>query len=303
MFTRESPSTGPGSPRVIGFYDDPTGSCQYVAACPATGKCAIIDPVQDFDPAAAHSGVETAQAILDRVRQEGLEVAWVLDTHPHADHLTAGRWLAEQTGAPHAIGARVTEIAALWRDYYNLPDAFDPAADFDRLFADGETFQVGEMDVRVMLSDGHTLGSITFVMGDAAFVHDTLMHVDVGTSRADFPGGSSADLYDSIQEILALPDTTRLFIGHDYPPVKDRKDPAWEATVAAHRAGNPHVGGGRSKAAFCTLRDDRDATLGLPDRMLHALQVNLRGGRLPPPEDDGHSYFKIPANRFGKEPR
>ena len=153
---------------------------------------------------------------------------------------------------------------------------------------------IGDM----MLSPGHTLGSITYVVGDAAFVHDTFMHVDVGTSRADFPGGSSSVLYDSLQRILELPDETRLFIGHDYPPVKDREDPAWEATVAEHREKNPHVGGGASREDYVKLRDERDATLGLPDRMLYALQVNLRGGQLPEAEADGNSYFKIPANKF-----
>ena len=149
-----------------------------------------------------------------------------------------------------------------------------------------------------MLSPGHTLGSVTYVIGDAAFVHDTFMHVDAGTVRADFPGGSAAELYDSLQAILALPDETRLFVGHDYPPVEGREDPAWEASVAAHRARNPHLAGGVSKADYIALREERDATLPLPDRMLHALQVNLRGGRLPPPEDDGQRYYKIPANRF-----
>ncbi|NND20861.1 MAG: MBL fold metallo-hydrolase, partial [Silicimonas sp.] len=179
----------------------------------------------------------------------------------------------------------------------HMPDAFDPEADFDRLFADGDRFRIGELDVRVMLSPGHTLGSITYVAGDAAFVHDTFMHVDVGTSRADFPGGSAAELYDSIQEILALPDDTRLFVGHDYC-TDDRDEPAWESTVAEQKSDNPHVGGGRPKEEYVELREERDATLVLPDRMLHALQVNLRGGRLPDPEADGNSYFKIPANRF-----
>jgi glyoxylase-like metal-dependent hydrolase (beta-lactamase superfamily II) len=297
MFHRKSPSTGPGSPTVHGFHDKATGSVQYVAVDEATRTCALIDVVQDFDPKNAATGFESAGEILAFVEREGLEVAWVLDTHPHADHLMASAWLAGRTGAPNAIGAKVADIAALWRDYYNLPEAFDVKRDFTRLFADGETFRLGEMEVRVMLSPGHTLGSITYVMGDAAFVHDTFMHVDVGTSRADFPGGTAADLWDSLQAILALPDETRLFIGHDYPPVDDREDPAWEATVAAHRAGNPHLAG-KSREEYIALRQERDATLPLPERMLHALQVNLRGGRLPEPEADGHSYFKIPANRF-----
>lgn len=299
MFSKTSPSRGKASPTVTGFYEEASGSIQYVAACPETGKAALIDTVLDFDTSAARTRTESAQASLDFVKREGLEVEWVLDTHPHADHLMASHWLTEQTGAPNAIGEKVIEISRLWADLYNLPGVFDPKRDFSRLFADGETFQIGNLPVRVMLSPGHTLGSVTYIVGDdAAFVHDTFMHVDVGTSRADFPGGSSSVLYDSLQRILELPDDTRLFIGHDYPPVKDREDPAWESSVADQRANNPHVGGGASREAFMEIRDTRDATLNLPGRMLHALQVNLRGGRLPEPEADGHSYFKIPANRF-----
>lgn len=297
MFTRTSPSNGAGSPRVTGFYDDASGSCQYLVVCEETKHAALIDVVQDFDPKSARSSHKTAAEILDHLHAESLTLDWVLDTHPHADHLMASAWLAAQTGAPNAIGEKVLEIAELWEGYYNLPGAFDPRADFTRLFADDDRFRIGNLEARVMLSPGHTLGSISYVIGDAGFVHDTLMHVDVGTSRADFPGGSSADLWHSLQHILTLPDDTRLFIGHDYPPVDGRKDPAWEATVVAHRASNPHIAG-QDEASFCKLRDERDATLGLPDRMLHALQVNLRAGRPPKPEADGHSYFKIPANKF-----
>ncbi|WP_101068384.1 MBL fold metallo-hydrolase [Roseovarius salinarum] len=299
MFNRTSRSNGAASPVVTGFHDPATGSIQYVAHDPATKKAALIDVVLDFDPQHARTSTESAQAALDHVRREGLEVEWVLDTHPHADHFMASAWLKQQTGAPAAIGAKVRDIAKLWEDFYHLPGTFDPDRDFDRLFEDGDSFKLGDLDVKVMLSPGHTLGSITYLVGDdAAFVHDTFMHVDVGTSRADFPGGSSDMLYDSLQTILSLPDDTRLFIGHDYPPVGDRQEAAWEATVAAHKAKNPHVGGGTAREDYVKLRDARDATLGLPDRMLHALQVNLRGGRLPEPESDGHSYFKIPANRF-----
>ncbi len=298
MFTRESATTGKQSPTVVGFYHEPTGSVQYVAIDPASGKCALIDVVLDFDPAHARTSTESAEEILAFVADEGLTVEWVLDTHPHADHLMASAWLAEKTGAPNAIGAKVAEIATLWADYYNLPGGFDPARDFDRLWSHGDTFAVGDLTVRAMLCPGHTLGSVTYVIGGAAFVHDTFMHVDAGTARADFPGGSSAELYRSLQAILELPDDTRLFIGHDYPPVGTRKAPAWEAMVAEHRQKNPHLKGGVTEAGFCRRRDARDADLSLPDRMLHALQVNLRGGRLPKPEADGHSYFKIRANKF-----
>jgi len=299
MFSRTSPSQGPNSPAVTGFYDSASGSIQYVVADPATGKAALIDVVQDFDPAEARSRHDSAQEIVDFVAREGPEVEWILDTHPHADHLMASAWLRDKLGAPNAIGAGVHDITKIWEELYHTPGAFDPARDFDRLFDDGERFGIGSLDVRVMLSPGHTLGSITYVVGaDAAFVHDTFMHVDVGTSRADFPGGSSGALYDSLQAILALPEETRLFVGHDYPPVGERQDPAWEATVGAQKRDNPHVGGGVGREAFMEVRDARDATLGLPARILYALQVNLRGGRLPEPESDGARYFKIPANRF-----
>ncbi len=295
MFRRESPSHGRTSPRVVGFYEEDTGSCQYVAIDEATRSCALIDIVQGFDPRSAATDFDAAGEVLEFVRAEGLHVEWILDTHPHADHLMAASRLHDQTGAPMAIGEKVRDIAALWRDIYHSPDAFDVDRDFDRLLADGDTFKLGNLDVSVMLSPGHTLGSITYVIGDAAFVHDTFMHVDVGTSRADFPGGSARELWGSLQRILSLPDSTRLFIGHDYG-TDTRDEPAWESTVATQRANNPHLQGGEDH--FIKIREERDATLPLPDRMLAALQVNLRGGRLPEPEADGHSYFKIPANKF-----
>lgn len=298
MFTKESASRGKGSPRVTGFYDEPTGSVQYVVADPETGKAALIDVVQDFSPADARASHDSAREILEYCKSEGLEIEWVLDTHPHADHLMASHWLKQQTGAQNGIGEKVAEVATLWRELYNLPGAFDTDAAFDRLFADGDSFRIGNLDVRVMLCPGHTIASVSYIVGDAAFVHDTFMHVDSGTSRADFPGGSSAVLYRTLRAILQLPDDTRLFVGHDYPPVGRRKSPAWESTVAEQRENNVHIGGEVSETDFTRLRDERDATLGLPDRMLYALQVNLRAGRMPDPESDGHSYFKIPANRF-----
>jgi len=292
-----SRSRGPGSPEVTGFYEPDTGSIQYVVSCPRTKKAAIVDAVWNFDPKRARIDTKSADEILAYVKEQGLSVDWVLDTHPHADHFTAAGYLKERLGCPQAIGAKVREVAELWREFYNEPKAFDVGLAFDRLFADGDTFEIGTLPVRVMLSPGHTLASITYVVGDdAAFVHDTLMYPDSGTSRADFPGGDAGVLYRSIQAILALPASTRLFVGHDY--CKGGREPKWEATVAEHKAKNIHVKDGVSQAQFVKLRTERDKTLALPDRMLHALQVNLRGGRLPEPENDGRSYFKIPANRF-----
>ena len=290
---RTSKSRGVGSAEVTGFYDPATGSVQYVAADPETAQAALIDVVHDFDSKAARFSTESAEAILRFVEETGLEMAWILDTHPHADHMMASAWLKDRLGAPNGIGEKVLEIADLWRGFYGTPDAFDPTADFDRLFADGDTFQIGSLPVRVMLSPGHTLGSISYVVGeDAALVHDTFMHPDSGTSRCDFPGGSAADLYASLQAILALPDNTRLFVGHDYCG-GGRSEPAWESTVAEQRASNAHIGGGVSEADFVAKRETRDATLSLPTLMLHALQVNLRAGRWP---DDGS--LRIPVNKF-----
>ena len=292
-----SRSRGPGSPEVTGFYEPDTGSIQYVVSCPRTKKAAIIDAVWNFDPKRARTDTNAADEILTHVKEQGLSVDWVLDTHPHADHFMAAAYLKEQLGCPQAIGEKVRDIAVLWRAFYNEPQAFDVDLAFDRLFADGDTFQLGALGVRVMLSPGHTLASITYAVGnDAAFVHDTLMVPDSGSSRADFPGGDAAVLYRSIQAILALPASTRLFVGHDY--CKGGREPKWEATVAEHKAKNIQVKDGVSQDQFVKLRTERDKTLALPDRMLHALQVNLRGGRLPESENDGRSYFKVPANRF-----
>ena len=296
---RHSPSSGPGSPHVWGLYEPDTGSIQYVCADPASGAAALIDVVWNFDPASCTTDFGSAEQVLELVRKEGLAVAWVLDTHPHADHLMASAHLKQRTGAPAAIGERVRQIAGLWGDIYHLPDAFDPERDFDRLFKDGDTFEIGELGARVILSPGHTLGSITYVVGDAAFVHDTLMYPDAGTSRADFPGGDAGQLWESIRTILALPVETRLFVGHDYG-AEGRDEPQWEATVAEHRARNVHVKDGTPRDEWIARRRKRDATLALPSRILAALQVNLRGGRLPEPESDGRSYLKLPVNRFGR---
>lgn len=286
-----------GGAEIAALHDPETGSWQYVAADPATRAAAIIDPVWDFDEKAAATSTRNAGTILAFVEERGLRVEWILDTHPHADHFSAAPWLKARLGAPTAIGEKVVGVQALWKDLYGLPDAF-PAdgRQWDRLFRAGETFSVGELPARVMFSPGHTLASITYVIGDNAFVHDTLMMPDAGTSRADFPGGDAHALYRSIRDILALPDDTGIFVGHDYGP--NGREPACFSTVAEQKARNVHVGGDRSEADFVALRQRRDATLPLPKLMLYALQVNIRGGRLPEPEADGRVFFRIPANRF-----
>jgi glyoxylase-like metal-dependent hydrolase (beta-lactamase superfamily II) len=294
---RFSPSKGPQSPDVWGIYEPDTGSIQYVCADPATKKAALIDVVWNFDPKHYRTSTESMDQVLDIVRENGLEVEWVLDTHPHADHLMASAQLKERTGAPAAIGSKVADIAKIWEEIYHMPGVFDPERDFDRLFAEGETFRIGSLETRVMLSPGHTLGSITYVCGDAAFVHDTLMYPDAGTSRADFPGGNAEVLWESIQALLALPGENRLFVGHDYG-TDSRDEPMWEATVAEHKRANAHVKDGTSRQEWVERRTKRDRTLALPDRILAALQINLRGGRLPQAEEDGRHYLKLPVNRF-----
>ena len=281
-------------PQVKGFFDKRTYSIQYVVADPATKRCAIIDPVLDFDEKSGATATKNADAILDYVRQEGLEVEWILDTHPHADHFSAAHYLKEKTGAPKAIGAQVTDVQALWKGFYNWPDFPADGSQWDRLFAAGDTFTVGTIPARVMFSPGHTLASITYVVGDAAFVHDTLFMPDSGTARADFPGGSAKRLWQSIQEILALPDATRIFTGHDYQP--DGREPLWESTVAEQKAKNTHMSTCKSEAEFVAVREARDKTLPMPKLILHALQVNMNAGRLPEPESNGKRYLKFPVD-------
>ena len=281
---------------VAALWDEPTGSWQYILIDRATKHAAIIDPVLDFDPMSGATATRNADALLAFVKEQELTVDWILDTHPHADHFSSAPYLADALGVPRAIGAKVVEVQKLWRDIYCLQDFPTDGSQWDRLFQDGDSFMIGETELRVLLSPGHTLASITYVTDAAAFVHDTLMMPDMGTSRADFPGGSSAALYQSIERILALPDDTALLIGHDYE--KDDRDVECCATVAEHRAKNVHVGDNRSEADFVKLRDTRDATLPLPKLMLAALQVNIRGGRLPDPEPCGRAFLKIPLNHF-----
>jgi uncharacterized protein (TIGR01244 family) len=280
-------------PQVMGFFDKRTWSVQYVVSDPASGKCAIIDPVLDYDEKSGQTSTENADRILAYIEEQGLTVEWILDTHPHADHFSAGHYLKEKTGAPTAIGDHVVDVQKLWKDFYNWPQLQTDGSQWDKLFADGETFKLGTIDATVMFSPGHTLASITYVIGDAAFVHDTIFMPDSGTARADFPGGSAKDLWASISAILALPDETRLFTGHDYQP--QGRHPRWESTVAEQKATNPHLAG-IQEAAFIELREARDRTLPMPKLILHALQVNVRGGRLPEPEDNGRRYLKIPLN-------
>ncbi|MGQ7245695.1 MBL fold metallo-hydrolase [Salinicola sp. V024] len=279
---------------VAGFFDPRTFSIQYVVSDPDACRCAIIDPVLDYDEKSGATATHQADELLGYIEREGLEVEWILDTHPHADHFSAARYLHGKTGAPTAIGRPVTQVQALWKAIYNWPNLKDDGSQWDRLFDDGDIFKLGEIDVRVMHSPGHTLASITYVFGNAAFVHDTLFQPDFGTARADFPGGSAHQLWHSIQAILALPDDTRLFTGHDYMP--DGREPQWQSTVREQRGHNKHRLGESSETEYVELRHRRDSELPMPKLILHALQVNILGGRLPEPEDNDKRYLKIPLD-------
>lgn len=280
------------NPAVTGFYHDESGSIAYVVADPATRHAAIIDPVLDFDEKAGRISTVSADAILRYVADNKLSVDWILDTHPHADHFSAAAYLKEKTGAPAAIGNQISAVQDLWKAIYNLPDFPADGSQWDALFADADTLSVGSLQGRVMFSPGHTLASITYIFGDAAFIHDTLFQPDTGSARCDFPGGNAGTLYDSISRILALPDQTRLFTGHDYK--NGGRPPRWESTVAEQKATNIHFKGKPTREAYVALREARDKTLPMPRLILSALQFNMRGGRLPEPERNGRSYLKIP---------
>jgi glyoxylase-like metal-dependent hydrolase (beta-lactamase superfamily II) len=285
------------NPAVSGFFDEATFSVAYVAADPGSGHCVIIDPVLDFDSNSGRTSTESADQIVTFVEERGLRVDWVLDTHPHADHMTGLGYLSRRLGAPTGIGEKVVEVQRFWKDVYNLPESF--AADgsqWDRLFKHGETFRVGDLEVEVMHSPGHTSASVSYLTGDAAFVHDTLFMPDYGTARADFPGADARVLFRTITAILALSPDTRLFTGHDYMP--GGRAPAWESTVAEQRRHNVHVHDGVDEESFVKLRGERDAGLSMPALLLHAMQVNIRAGRLPDPEPNGTAYLKIPLNRL-----
>ena len=285
-------------PVVTGFYHQETNSIAYVVADPATQRCALIDPVLDFDRTCRGTHTRFADQMAAFVREQGLTVEWILDTHPHADHFSAASYLKEVFGAPTAIGEHVVTVQKIWKEIYHLPDFPTDGSQWDCLFKDGERFRIGELEAEVIFSPGHTAASISYVIGDAAFIHDTLFVPDSGTARADFPGGDAHALYRSIRRILSLPPETRLFTGHDYQP--GGRAPQWEATVAQQREHNIHVHDGVTEDEFVRMRQARDRALAFPGLLLDALQINIRGGRLPEPEANGVSYLKIPLNYFHK---
>ena len=284
---------------VQAFFDDATWTVSYVIVDNATRQAAVVDPVLDFDFKSGRTRTVQADRLLAFIREQGLTVQWILETHAHADHLSAARHLQQQVGGRIAIGERIRDVQATFKKLYNLERGFLPdGTQFDHLFKDGEVFHIGDTEARALLVPGHTPADMAYVVDGAVFVGDTLFMPDVGTARADFPGGDARTLYASIRRILALPPETRIFVCHDYPPAS--RAPAWETTVAEQRARNIHVRDGIAEDEFVRMRQARDATLEVPTRILPSIQVNIRAGQLPPPEDDGVSYLKIPLNVIGR---
>lgn len=282
-------------PEVTAFFDPATFTVTYVVHDPATRRAAVIDPVLDFTPRNARTSTRSADAVLDHVTRRGLTVDWLLETHAHADHLSAGHYLKGKTGASVVIGAAITQVQARFAPLFGADDLVPDGSQFDRLVGEGDVLPLGELEIRVMHTPGHTPGCVSYVIGDAVFVGDTLFMPDYGTARCDFPGGSAPALYASIRRILALPGETRMFVGHDYLP-EGRSEYRWEASVAEQRAHNLHVHEGVSEADFVAMRQARDAALDAPLLILPSLQVNIRAGAMPPPDSNGQVYLRLPVN-------
>lgn len=285
-------------PAVTHFFDEPTNTFSYVVQDPESSACAIIDSVLDFDYAAGRTDVRSADEIIRYVQSHDLTVEWILETHVHADHLSAAPYLHEQLGGKTGIGDKIVEVQEVFGKAFNAGTEFArDGSQFDRLFKEGDTFSIGSLEARVLHTPGHTPACLTYVIGDAAFVGDTLFAPDSGTARCDFPGGDAHTLYQSIQKVLALPGETRIFLCHDYKAV-GRDEFVHETTVAEQLANNIHVGAGISEQDFVALRSERDATLSMPRLILPSVQVNMRAGAMPAPDDNGQIYLKIPINRF-----
>ena len=283
-------------PDVKAFFDEATYTVSYVVKDPASSHAVIIDSVLDFDPKAGRTKTTSADQMIKHVRGNNLQINWILETYAHADHLTAAPYLKEKLGASIGIGENITDVQKVFKKVFNAGDDFvTDGSQFDHLFKDGEEFNIGGLTARVMHTPGHTPACMTYVIGDAAFVGDTLFMPDYGTARADFPGGDAATLYRSIHKILALAPETRLFMCHDYK-APGREEYAWETSVAEELEKNIHVHDGVSESEFVAMRNARDETLAMPVLILPSIQVNMRAGHFPPPEENGVSYLKLPLN-------
>ncbi|MCB4457892.1 MBL fold metallo-hydrolase [Leisingera sp. McT4-56] len=282
-------------PAVKGFFDSETNTISYVVKDPASNACAIVDSVMDINYAAGRISFEHADEIISFARSNALQVEWLIETHVHADHLSAAPYIQKELGGKLGIGRNITVVQETFGKIFNEGTEFRrDGSQFDRLFDDGDSYEVGSMECLAIHTPGHTPACMTHVMGDAAFVGDTLFMPDGGSARADFPGGDAGELYDSIQKVLSLPEETRLFMCHDYAP--GGREVRWETTVAEEKARNIHVGGGKTREEFIRFRTERDAQLDLPRLIIPSLQVNMRAGELPPPDDSGRRFLKVPVN-------
>lgn len=285
-------------PDVTAFFDEATFTVSYVVKDPQSSSCAIIDSVLDYDPKSGRTDTRSADQVIAHVRENGLKVDWLLETHAHADHLSAAPYIQKQLGGTTAIGSHITEVQDVFAKLFNVEKGFQTdGRQFEHLFEDGEEFTIGTLKLRAMHTPGHTPACMTYVTDGAAFVGDTLFMPDFGTARADFPGGDARVMYRSIQKILALPDETTLYMCHDYK-APGRDEFKWETTVAEEKAHNVHVGADKSEDEFVALREARDATLEMPTLILPSVQVNIRAGHMPPAEANGVSYLKIPINQL-----
>ena len=283
---------------VTAFFDEATNTISYIVKEPQGRACAIIDSVLDFDYASGRTDTHSADRIIDHVHAHDLDVQWLLETHVHADHLSAAPYLQQKVGGQIGIGENICVVQDTFGKVFNEGTEFQrDGSQFDQLFQEGDSIHIGQLRCDVLHTPGHTPACLTFVIGDAAFVGDTLFMPDFGTARCDFPGGSSETLFQSIQKILALPDETRIFVGHDYK-APGRQDYAWESTVGEQKARNVHVGAGKSSEEFVQMRDARDAQLDMPRLIIPSLQVNMRAGQMPPEDDDGNVYLKVPVNKL-----
>lgn len=283
------------NPSVQAFFDHATNTVSYIVHDPATKKAAIIDPVLDFTPRNGRIATTSSDALLAAAKAHGLDIIYLLETHAHADHLSAAHHLREVTGAPVVIGSHITHVQTIFGQLFEADDVTPDGSDFDRLLADGDSLPLGDLEIQVMHTPGHTPACLTYLIGDAAFVGDTLFMPDYGTARADFPGGSAETLYRSIRKVLELPSNTRIFVGHDYLPA-GRSVYQWETSVAEQRASNVHVHDRVCEAEFVAMRTARDKTLEAPQLILPSLQVNIRAGAMPPASPGGHVYLRIPLN-------
>ena len=283
-------------PDVRSYFDVKTNAACYILKDPKSNACAVVDSILDFDMASGTTHTAHADMLINEIKKNSWNLEWIIETHVHADHLSAAPYLSQKIGGKIAIGSNINAVQKVFGKIFNAGTEFQmDGSQFDRLFEDGDSFNVGQMEVEVMHTPGHTPACVTYVVGDSAFIGDTLFMPDFGTARADFPGGSATNLYRSIQRILSLPDDTRLFLCHDYK-APGRDEFCWETTVAEEKLNNIHVGGGKSEEEFVSFRTARDEQLNMPKLIIPSIQVNMRAGKLPPAEDNGTVYLKVPLN-------